>query len=406
MSNIPQIIEAYDPDSALYTLCRRAGDPSLVSSEGSRNGVVTRFRAPVIIAWRPTPVRFGARLYRVSYSARRNANPFFHLIESMWMLAGRNDVSLPVSLNQQIATYSDDGVTLAGAYGHRWRAAFGRDQILEAIEELRKNPGSRRVVVSMYNPSTDGDARRHGGKDIPCNTHLYFLRDGDSLDMTVCNRSNDIVWGACGANVVHFSLLHDFVASQVGLGLGAYYQVTNNAHFYEDRYGAEWRRAYCDEYEDAQHITPAGAPFWAYREFPVDPLAHIERWCNEACIFLGCARAIAEDQTGDFRFALSSLLSEDSGLYAPGFSTVLCDTLANMTKAWACYMVWRAHKVQDPENTLLRAAVDLLRIDESDISPDWAKAGREWLQRRAKNKRRAARLQPAQRDLFAQGEER
>ena len=37
-------------------------------------------------------------------------------------------------------------------------------------------------------------------KDVPCNTHAYFAINAEgSLDLTVCNRSNDLVWGCLGA---------------------------------------------------------------------------------------------------------------------------------------------------------------------------------------------------------------
>jgi hypothetical protein len=71
-----------------------------------------------------------------------------------------------------------------------------------------------------------------GGKDVPCNTHVYFRVNEGKLDMTVCCRSNDIYWGAYGANAVHFSFLQEFMASWIGVGVGLYYQISNNYHIY------------------------------------------------------------------------------------------------------------------------------------------------------------------------------
>jgi hypothetical protein len=50
--------------------------------------------------------------------------------------------------------------------------------------------------------------------------------------MTVINRSNDLVWGALGANVVHFSFLQEYMAYAVGASVGRYYQISNNLHAY------------------------------------------------------------------------------------------------------------------------------------------------------------------------------
>lgn len=69
-----------------------------------------------------------------------------------------------------------------------------------------------------------------------CNTHMYpRVRSTDSgavLDLTVCCRSNDIVWGATGANAVHFSFLQEWMAARIGVGVGKMYQLSNNWHAY------------------------------------------------------------------------------------------------------------------------------------------------------------------------------
>jgi hypothetical protein len=80
-------------------------------------------------------------------------------------------------------------------------------------------------------------------KDIPCNTHVYFkVRDG-KLRMTVCNRSNDLIWGAYGANVVHFSMLQEYVAGHLGLECGEYVQFSDSLHVYTGGAGGEvWAR--------------------------------------------------------------------------------------------------------------------------------------------------------------------
>jgi hypothetical protein len=72
-------------------------------------------------------------------------------------------------------------------------------------------------------------------RDVPCNTHIFFRVVNGKLDMMVCNRSNDMVWGALGANVVHMTYLHELVARGVGVPLGTYRVITNNLHVYKDR---------------------------------------------------------------------------------------------------------------------------------------------------------------------------
>ncbi len=200
--------------------------------EESRNGRVVVMPAPVVTA-NLNPTR------RVMFSPTRDCNPFFHLYESIWMLAGSNNVQNLAALVARMAEFSDDGKTLSGAYGHRWRNHFSVDQIPIIINELKRDPNSRRCVIGMWDPDYDLGKLQTGGKDLPCNTQIYFrIRkslEGPELDMTVTCRSNDAVWGAHGANVVHFSVLHEFIAEAVGVGIGCMFQLSNNYHLYIDR---------------------------------------------------------------------------------------------------------------------------------------------------------------------------
>lgn len=212
----------------------------------SRNG-------PVLVAPGPVATVYRKPLERVLFHPVRNANPFFHFMESLWMLAGRNDVAFVAQYNKRMAEYSDDGTTLHGAYGHRWRNWFGYDQLGVIISELKTNPSSRRCVLSMW----DGGPTRHssdlhtatnGGKDVPCNTHAYFNIEDGMLRMTVCCRSNDAIWGAYGANAVHFSYLMEYIANMVGVEVGSYTQLSNNFHLYPEAPGvAEIVEDGCDE---------------------------------------------------------------------------------------------------------------------------------------------------------------
>ena len=192
----------------------------------TRTGNVLEYPEPVITEYRSPKER-------VLFYPERDANPFFHLFEAIWMLAGRKDVEYIGLFNKQIAKYSDDGAHLDGAYGHRWKKYFGFDQLYMIKNHLQTNPESRRAVLAMWDAT---DLNRSLGdspsKDIPCNTNIYFkIRDG-ILDMTVCCRSNDIIWGTYGANAVHFSILQEYMASQIGCLVGKYYHLSDSFHAY------------------------------------------------------------------------------------------------------------------------------------------------------------------------------
>ena len=200
--------------------------------EQSRNGWVTVWNGPVITTTeRP--------MERVLFNPLRNANPFFHLFESLWMLSGREDLPWVAYFNKRMTEYSDDGgKTQPAAYGFRWREYFGHDQLEMVIEELKRDPNTRRVVLGMWDPgSTDhpGDLARAfaGSKDVPCNTQCYFTLRDAKLHMGVTCRSNDLVWGAHGANAVHFSVLLEYVAARVGVEVGTMTQFSWNYHLYD-----------------------------------------------------------------------------------------------------------------------------------------------------------------------------
>lgn len=200
--------------------------------EPSRNG-------PVLVSPEPVMVTYTRPLERVLFSPLRDANPFFHLMESLWILAGRNDMAWPVQFNKNFTQYSDDGIIQPGAYGHRWRYHFGYDQLEAIALELERHPESRRCVLGMWDAGVDPARAAAGGKDVPCNTQAYFdLRNG-KLNLTVLNRSNDLVWGLAGANSVQFSLLLEYLATKLKVEPGEYRQFTNNLHLYLNVYPRE-----------------------------------------------------------------------------------------------------------------------------------------------------------------------
>lgn len=230
--------------------------------ETSRAGDVLRIPEPVLVAYeRPWE--------RVLFNPARDCNPFFHLLESFWMLRGARDVKTVAWANSRMREFSDDGNVFHGAYGYRWRNHFGFDQLADIIDELRADPGSRRVVLQIWDCRCDL-GRRIVSRDKPCNTQAYFAIDNGHLVMTVCNRSNDMIWGMLGANVVHFSFLQEYIAQQVGVPMGRYYQFTNNLHVYTERWKPEvWEPFHRDYYVSTIETVPIGETFNRDVVFPM-----------------------------------------------------------------------------------------------------------------------------------------
>lgn len=209
---------------ALFVV-KMKGSDHYVRERASRGRVVKEFIYPVTTLYK-RPDECWLR------DPARDANPFFHVYEALWILSGGSDVTRPAYYAKQIKEYSDDGLALPGAYGLRMRRWFGRDQLSDVIDLLARDPDTRRAVITLYDPAHDLPFGSSNSRDVPCNTTIYFKQYDGILDMTVCNRSNDAVWGCYGANAVHFSFIQQYVADALKLSIGHYHQVSDSLHVY------------------------------------------------------------------------------------------------------------------------------------------------------------------------------
>ena len=188
----------------------------------SRNGPVLRL--PGI-----TTVQILNPKQHVCLYAKRDANPFFHLIEALAMLSGRNSVNLLSWLASNMKNYSDDGVRFNAFYGERARVTWG-DQLKAVVQELVNNPESRQAVVNLWDPA---DLLRRT-KDKACNLCMIFSIENGRLDMTTFNRSNDSVWGfVTGANIVHLPFFQEYIAAFLDLPMGVWNHASANMHVYQ-----------------------------------------------------------------------------------------------------------------------------------------------------------------------------
>lgn len=269
------------------------------------------------------------------------------------MLAGRNDTAFLTQFVARMVEYSDDGETFHGAYGHRWRKHFGIDQLSMVVQTLRANQDDRRCVVQMWD--SDSDLGR-SGKDFPCNTQVVFSINGDRLDMSVFNRSNDLVWGALGANAVHFSFLQEYMASRIGVEVGQYWQISNNMHLYTEQHEGLMERLANEAHNYPLAGTKVCDPYALGQVAPF-PLMSTDpaSWERELFKFLEYP---------------TSPSFED-----PFFSHV----------AHPMFMAHQAFKML-PKGQNYDQALLLL---EEVVASDWRKAAQEWILRRKANYLRA-----------------
>lgn len=163
----------------------------------------------------------------------RNDSIFHKVAETLWVMAGRNDVEWLESYLPRAKEWSDDGITWRGGYGPRLRNYCGADwcvdQVLECMDLLNKDPTSRRAVMSLFDPSRDfADTF-----DVPCNNLInWLIRDG-RLNMSITQRSSDIYYGFSGINTFEWSVLHQMMAHWTNTQMGSLTYFINSLHLYE-----------------------------------------------------------------------------------------------------------------------------------------------------------------------------
>lgn len=342
----PTVIDCRNPhqglSEALYVL-----DTQGVRRD-SRNGPVLQHPGLVV-------THYSDPLERVVFWPQRDANPFLHLAESLWMLAGRNDLGLLMKYTKQFEQYSDDGRTIRGsAYGHRWKKHWQLDQLSTVISMLKEDPDGRRAVLAMHDPMADLGVRT---KDAPCNLAVTLQRDKEGrLDMTVFCRSNDIIWGTYGSNAVHFSFLQEYVALAVGCPVGSCDQVSVNWHGYLQTLGP------VKELPRAVHITPYDTQLYG------KSMVH----GTDSLVAPLLMSGTREDIDQDISVVLRAVDSEFPGNF-PAVSTRWGATVYRLLRA---HHSWK--NLAAPE----RFHEPLAYLSCEDPHTDFVEAARQWLLRR------------------------
>lgn len=170
---------------------------------------------------------------RYLFVPRRRNDVFVQFAETMWMLAGRDDIAWLTGYLPRAPNFSDDGKTWHGAYGPRLRRWSGHvDQIDSVRQLLLKDMASRRAVMMLFDPARDYiDAR-----DIPCNNWLSWIARDGRLHLNVAIRSNDAMWGFSGVNAFEWSVLQELMSFWLGLESGSTTYFATSFHLYEHHF--------------------------------------------------------------------------------------------------------------------------------------------------------------------------
>jgi thymidylate synthase len=170
--------------------------------------------------------------------------------ELLWFLAGRTDNQW---LNERGVTIWDEWADaescarfgrqagdLGPVYGHQWRnfgatrlpdgtyAKDGKDQVAWLLAELARNPRSRRLIVSGWNPQEADQVALP-----PCHTLFQFYVQDGELSCQLYQRSADIFLGV-PFNIASYALLTHLIAQVAGLRAGDFVHTLGDAHLYSN----------------------------------------------------------------------------------------------------------------------------------------------------------------------------
>jgi thymidylate synthase len=156
--------------------------------------------------------------------------------ELLWFLAGDTNIRY---LNDNGVTiwdeWADENGDLGPVYGKQWRSWPAEDggeidQIRNLLKQIRKNPHSRRLIVSAWNPAEVDQMALP-----PCHCLFQFYVSDGKLSCQLYQRSADIFLGV-PFNIASYALLTMMVAQVTGLKVGDFVHTLGDAHLYSNHF--------------------------------------------------------------------------------------------------------------------------------------------------------------------------
>lgn len=202
--------------------------------------------------------------------------------ELLWFLAGDTNIKYLKDHNVSIwDEWADANGDLGPVYGKQWRswaAPDGRviDQISDVVAAIKKNPDSRRLIVSAWNPA---DIEQM--KLPPCHCLFQFYVAKGKLSCQLYQRSADTFLGV-PFNIASYALLTMMIAQVTGLKAGEFVHTLGDAHLYSNHLEqAHLQLSRAPRALPTMLINPAAKDIFAfkYEDFTLqnyDPHPHIK----------------------------------------------------------------------------------------------------------------------------------
>jgi len=149
--------------------------------------------------------------------------------ELIWFLRGSTNINDDLKQHTPIwDAWADEHGELGPIYGYQWRnwGGQGIDQITQAIETIKKDPTSRRIIVSAWNVA---DIPKM--KLPPCHAFFQMYVSGEHLDLQMYQRSADLALGV-PFNIASYALLQSMIANATGKKPRFFIHTLGDAHVY------------------------------------------------------------------------------------------------------------------------------------------------------------------------------
>lgn len=158
------------------------------------------------------------------------------IYELLWFLKGDTNVKYLQEHGVRIWNeWADENGDLGHIYGYQWRSwpAYDGtfiDQISEAIDQIKNNPSSRRIIVSAWNVADIPSM-----KLPPCHAFFQFYVADGRLSLQLYQRSADTFLGV-PFNIASYALLLMMVAQVTGLEAGDFVHTLGDTHIYRNHF--------------------------------------------------------------------------------------------------------------------------------------------------------------------------
>jgi len=130
-------------------------------------------------------------------------------------------------------SFAKDWGELGPVYGKQWRDFNGFDQLSWLIDEIKRNPNSRRLIISAWNASEIEEMAKAGLP--PCHTLYQFYVIDNKLSCQLYQRSADVFLGV-PFNIASYALLTMMIAQVCELELGDFVHTFGDAHLYSNHF--------------------------------------------------------------------------------------------------------------------------------------------------------------------------